>query len=100
MNVLRAYLLTTPQRQTLQAYPDGALAWNDQGTFRYADQGKTLGQLRDGFRADLVAWNPTEIMPYGRDILGSDDPKLVLSRLIYRGSKARVERIFVDGRRV
>jgi hypothetical protein len=92
MNGLRAYLLTAPQRQTLQAYPDRALAWNDQG--------KTLGQLRDGFRADLVAWNPTEMMPYGRDILGSADPKLVLSRLIYRGAKARVERVLVNGCRV
>jgi hypothetical protein len=71
MNGLRAYLLTAPQRQTLQAYPDGALAWN-----------------------------PTEIMPYGRDILRSEDPKLVLSRLIYRGAKARVERVLVNGSRV
>jgi guanine deaminase len=70
------------------------------GAAKVVGRGKSLGQLRDGFQADLVAWNPTEIMPYGRDILGSDDPKLVLSRLIYRGSKARVERIFVDGRRV
>ena len=70
------------------------------GAAKVVGRGKSLGQLRDGFQADLVAWNPTEIMPYGRDILGSDDPKLVLSRLIYRGSKARVEHIFVDGRRV
>src|SRR5258708_5194433 len=36
MNGIRAYLLTASQRQTLQAYPDGALAWNDQGIFCYA----------------------------------------------------------------
>jgi cytosine/adenosine deaminase-related metal-dependent hydrolase len=90
MNGLRAYLLTAPQRQTLQAY----------GAAKVVDRGKTLGQFRDGFRADLVAWNPTEIMPYGRDILRSEDPKLVLSRLIYRGAKARVETVLVNGSRV
>jgi len=36
MNGIRAYLLTASERQTLQAYPDGALAWDDQGTFCYA----------------------------------------------------------------
>jgi cytosine/adenosine deaminase-related metal-dependent hydrolase len=36
MNGIRAYLLTASRRQTLQAYPDGALAWNDQGIFCYA----------------------------------------------------------------
>jgi guanine deaminase len=67
------------------------------GSAKVVGQSKTLGQLRDGFQADLVAWDPSEIMPYGRDLLGSADPKLVLSRLIYRGAKARLERILVNG---
>jgi guanine deaminase len=70
------------------------------GAAKVLGRGKALGQLRNGYQADLVAWNPTEIMPCGRDVLRSDDPKLVLSRLIYRGAKARVERILVNGCRV
>jgi hypothetical protein len=70
------------------------------GSAKVLGLGKTLGQLRDGFQADLAVWDPADIMPYGRELLDSENPKLVLSRLIYRGAKARLERILVNGCRV
>jgi hypothetical protein len=104
MNGLRAYLLTAPQRQTLQAYPDGALAWNDQGTFCYArpwsKRPKNSAVVSEDLRHLIVTPGLSTSIPYGRDILRSEDPKLVLSRLIYRGAKARVERVLVNGCRV
>src|ERR1700739_4587063 len=50
MNGIRAYLLTASQSQTLQAYPDGALAWDDQGTFCYA------GPWSERPKKSPVAW--------------------------------------------
>jgi guanine deaminase len=61
---------------------------------------KRLGQLQPGFSADIVAWDTSEVMPPGEDLFSGNDPKLILSRLIYRGVKARVEKIWVEGKMV
>jgi guanine deaminase len=80
--------------------PVGLFHMATAGAAKVVGQGRTLGQLRNGYQADLVAWDPTEVMPYGRDRFHSGDPKLLLSRLIYRGAKAKVERVLVSGSRV
>jgi guanine deaminase len=70
------------------------------GGARVLGKEKQIGQLRAGFAADIVAWNTSDVMPAGESIFTGDDPELTLSRLVYRGARARVEKLWVQGESV
>ncbi len=54
------------------------------------------GKLAPGQAADCVLWDTTGVLPYGEFLLDRPADE-VLSTLVFRGSRARVEKLWVDG---
>jgi guanine deaminase len=54
-----------------------------------------IGQLRKGFVADCALWNVENLLPYRSSI--PDEPKELVSLLIYRGARLEATRVWVAG---
>jgi hypothetical protein len=60
--------------------------------------GSKSGKLTPGHVADAVLWNTQETLPYGEPLLERPADE-ILSTLIFRGNRAKVEKMWVHGKR-
>ena len=60
--------------------------------------GSKSGKLTPGHVADAVLWNTQEPLPYGEPLLERPADE-ILSTLIFRGNRAKVEKMWVQGKR-
>jgi len=54
------------------------------------------GKLAPGQTADCVLWDTTGVLPYGECVLDRDVDE-ILSALVFRGSRAQVDQLWVEG---
>jgi guanine deaminase len=62
--------------------------------------GLESGSLQVGKPADVVVWDGGRVGPYEEKLAHWDNGAELLSQMIYRGSQARVEKLFVQGQTV
>ena len=66
------------------------------GSARVLGLENEIGQLKAGYRADLVLWQLDRLLPYTTErVLPTEH---LLSLMIYRGSLARSLKVWIDGR--